>query len=485
MKRDPSFIFRLIMMFGDALAIVFSFAFAYFIRTNLDSRPYYFTAAPLDFTITILFLIPVWWLILSLLGLYENSIILKQNHFHEISRLFTASCIGMMSIITFDFFYRDTLFPVRPIALAAAVLCFFSLTLIRSLLRAIRLRLLIRDNRGFINILIIGNSAATTRLINHFNNFPEDGYKVVAIVAKNEFIPTFARDKKFTNLRDAVEVTQPDAIFQTDEKKTDSVYSESIHAHAIYYFVPPDTTLSSRLGSLMLIGNTPTIRINVSPLSRESARTIKRLSDIIMSSLLIIILMPLLIIIWLIVKLSDLKSPAFFSTIRLSRFNEKVRIYKFRTMKPAYSGMSPEKAFEKMASQGIITKAEAAEISKTYRENGDFLDNDPRVTRIGKFLRKTSLDELPQLYNVLMGDISLVGPRALVPGELKNYGDRSLLLSIKSGLTGLAQVSGRRDLSFEERRTLDLYYIQNWSLALDFQIILRTISAVLTHKGAK
>ena len=104
---------------------------------------------------------------------------------------------------------------------------------------------------------------------------------------------------------------------------------------------------------------------------------------------------------------------------------------------------------------------------------------------IGKFIRKTSLDELPQLINVIKGDISLVGPRALVPGELRDYGDRSLLLSVKSGLTGLAQVSGRRFISFDERRALDLYYVQNWSLWLDISILFRTIGAVFSQKGAK
>ena len=122
---------------------------------------------------------------------------------------------------------------------------------------------------------------------------------------------------------------------------------------------------------------------------------------------------------------------------------------------------------------------------KKYRQNGDKIPNDPRITKLGKILRATSLDELPQLFNVLRGDISLVGPRALVPGELHHYGDRSLLLSVKSGLTGLAQVSGRRDISFDERRALDLYYIQNWSLGMDFRIMFRTIGAVLFRKGAK
>lgn len=125
------------------------------------------------------------------------------------------------------------------------------------------------------------------------------------------------------------------------------------------------------------------------------------------------------------------------------------------------------------------------ELIEKYRKNGDYLPDDPRITKIGKFIRKTSLDELPQLINVIKGDISLVGPRALVPGELRDYGDRSLLLSVKSGLTGLAQVSGRRSISFDERRALDLYYVQNWSLWLDISILFRTIGAVFSQKGAK
>ena len=145
-------------------------------------------------------------------------------------------------------------------------------------------------------------------------------------------------------------------------------------------------------------------------------------------------------------------------------------------MKPQFSGMSPEEAFTRMGRPGLIEK---------YRKGGDFIPNDPRITKIGHFIRKTSLDELPQLWNVVRGDISLVGPRALVPGELKTYGDRSLLLTVKSGLTGLAQVSGRRDISFEERRSLDLYSIKNWSLGFDFQILLRTVKAVFRHEGAK
>ena len=92
---------------------------------------------------------------------------------------------------------------------------------------------------------------------------------------------------------------------------------------------------------------------------------------------------------------------------------------------------------------------------------------------------------MPQLVNILKGDISLIGPRALLPGELRDYGDRSLILSVKSGLTGFAQVSGRRDIPFEERRSLDIYYVMNWSLILDMQICLKTIVTVLRRDGAK
>ena len=138
--------------------------------------------------------------------------------------------------------------------------------------------------------------------------------------------------------------------------------------------------------------------------------------------------------------------------------------------------MTPEEAFIKMGKPELIKK---------YRKNGDYLKNDPRITKFGRFIRKTSIDELPQLVNILKGDISLIGPRSLLPGELRDYGDRSLLLTVKSGLTGFAQVSGRRDISFEERRALDIYYVMNWSLMLDLQIFFRTIKAVVKRDGAK
>lgn len=166
----------------------------------------------------------------------------------------------------------------------------------------------------------------------------------------------------------------------------------------------------------------------------------------------------------------------FFRQNRLTRFNNKFRVFKFHTQYPKYDGTTPEEAFAMMGKP---------ELAIEYRKNGDALAHDPRITPVGRFLRKTSLDELPQLINVVRGDISLVGPRALIPQELSSYKKRHTILAVKSGLTGLAVVSGRRDIDFEERRKLDLYYVQNWSFWLDIIILLKTIRAVIRSEGAK
>lgn len=475
MKKDPGLAFRLCVMFGDAFAIVASFSFAYFIRTHLDSRPYYFDAEPLDFALTALLLIPVWWIVLALLGCYSKTVFLARSRAIELLRLMAASVIGVMTIITFDFFYRGNLFPVRPVAAWATVLCFFSLAVFRAILRRIRYRVIVKRGAGTTDVIIVGDDNNTEHLIEFFNAFPEEGYRIKAIVASNKFIPEKFRNYKYASLKDALEKVQADVIFHTDSQKTEYIYNQAIKYHLMYYFVPKGSAIASHIGQLELIGDTPAIEVRITPLI-GGARFIKRSADIVLSSMALIIAAIPMSIVWLIVKISDPHHSPIYASERLSLHNQKVKIYKFRSMKPEFSGMSPEEAFTKMGKSDIIEE---------YRNNGDFLTHDPRITKIGHFLRSTSIDELPQLWNVLKGDISLVGPRALVPGELRDYGDRSLLLSVKSGLTGLAQVSGRRDISFDERRALDIYYVQNWSLLLDFQIILRTVGAIFTHKGAK
>ena len=474
MKKDSAILSRVLLVLGDLLAILFSFFLAYYFRTHLDKRPYFFESDISGYILEIILLIPIWIVILATLGLYSKSILARSARGKEISRLFVASLVGMMSIITIDFFGSGDLFPVRTIAVYTFAFCLFFLILNRTIFRLIR-DARFRHGQGTLRAVVIGNNKNTDYLTDYISATPESGYQLVGIVASRKYFPKDLVSKQYASLKDAIRKAKPDVIFQTDERQTEYVYQQSINRHMIYYFVPSESALSSQLGELELVGNTPILRVNATPLSGNS-RYIKRFFDIVLGIVAFVFALIPMAIIWLVIKLSNIKSPAIYSEYRLSQYNRKFKIYKFRSMKPEYSGMSPEEAFKKMKRPELIKK---------YRKNGDFLKNDPRITKIGHFIRKTSLDELPQLWNVIRGDISLVGPRALVPGELKTYGDRSLLLTVKSGLTGLAQVSGRRNLSFEERRSLDLYYIKNWSLGRDFQILLRTIKAVFRREGAK
>lgn len=472
MKKDPGLVFRAFLMLGDAFSIIFSFAFAYYFRTHLDPRPYYFDSELFNFFIATISFIPIWLILLASLGLYTKN--LKRSRLVEISRLFLASVIGTMGLITYDFFGRNNLFPVRIIALSATAICFVSLSIFRLFARFVRRRIFMADY-GVLQAIVIGNNLNTERLISNIINSPEDGYRVVGVVANNTFIPKYARKYKYSSLKEALKNSHPDVIFHTDERQIPYVYRQAINKHLAYYFVPSESNLSSHMGQIELIANMPAVLVKVTPLV-GGMKIFKRVFDIVASLIALILLSLPMLIIWLISKISDPKHSALYKETRLSQYNTKFQIYKFRSMRPEYSGMSPEAAFEKMGKRSLI---------KQYRDNGDFLHKDPRITPLGRILRSTSLDELPQFWNVLKGDISLIGPRALVPSELLNYGNRSLVLSVKSGLTGLAQVSGRRDISFEERRALDIYYVQNWSIGLDLHIIVRTIVAVFRRRGAK
>lgn len=476
MKRDTGLIFHVFLMLGDACSILLSFLVGYLVRTHLDQRPFYFEANPRQFVLSMLVMVPVYLIILAAFGLYKKSVLLSSNsRWHEVGRLLLASVVGMMAIITMDFFFNLDLFPVRVMALYAAASCFLLLAIFRGVIRAVRNFALKHSRKAALRVVIVGNSKNTEYLADYIASYPESGFRLNGIVAGLRYIPKDLRRKQFSSLKEALRRKHIDVIFQTDDKRTEYVYRQAVERHLLYYFVPSNAALTAQMGELELVGNTPAIMVKVTPLA-GGARFVKRCGDIFFGIFALLVAALPMALIWLIEKISDPKHPALYSEIRLSRYNQKFKIYKFRTMKPEYNGLSPEEAFTKMGKLNLIKK---------YRANGDMIPNDPRITKLGHFLRATSLDELPQLFNVVKGDISLVGPRALVPGELHHYGDRSLLLSVKSGLTGLAQVSGRRDISFEERRALDLYYIQNWSVGLDVRIVFRTIGAVLLRKGAK
>ena len=188
------------------------------------------------------------------------------------------------------------------------------------------------------------------------------------------------------------------------------------------------------------------------------------------AALLIVVLLPLFLLIALLVKLTS-RGPALFVSTRIGLDERPFHIWKFRTMR-----VNSEQNLEQLAQENPDTLRHWQTYSK--------LPNDPRITGFGRFLRKTSLDELPQLWNVLRGDMNFIGPRPIVEAERERYGASfARVISVKPGITGLWQVSGRNDLTFEKRIELDLFYVEHQSIALDTVILLKTILEILSAHG--
>ena len=203
--------------------------------------------------------------------------------------------------------------------------------------------------------------------------------------------------------------------------------------------------------------------------SRKSIYSIsKRVFDMFGAIVGLIVFSPIFIIIAILVKL-DSKGPIIFGHNRKGKYKEDFTIYKFRTM---------------YENSNEIFNNFTEEQKKEYYNNYK-LDNDPRITKIGDFLRRTSLDELPQLINILKGDLSIVGPRPIVEGEIEKYGIYAdKFFSVMPGLTGYWQANGRSDTTYEERVAMDMYYIDNRGFLFDLKIILKTIASVIKKEGA-
>ncbi|MCS7245734.1 MAG: exopolysaccharide biosynthesis polyprenyl glycosylphosphotransferase [candidate division WOR-3 bacterium] len=197
----------------------------------------------------------------------------------------------------------------------------------------------------------------------------------------------------------------------------------------------------------------------------------KRIFDIVFATFLLILFFPVMVIIAFLVKLTS-KGPIFYIQERPGKHGKVIKIYKFRTMYMDAEGKLKE----------VLEKDQSLKLEfQKYKK----LKDDPRITKVGKFLRKFSLDELPQLFNVIKGDMSIVGPRPYQLDELKEMGEyKDIIFSVKPGLTGLWQISGRSDLNFETKLKLETWYVLNWNFWLDIFIIIRTIPIVISGKGA-
>ena len=202
--------------------------------------------------------------------------------------------------------------------------------------------------------------------------------------------------------------------------------------------------------------------------SKINYMSVKRVFDLVISTIGLIILSPIFLILAIIVKL-DSKGPVFFAHTRYGKNGKKFKMYKFRTMYENAQDMINDFTPEQM---------------KEWKENFK-LQDDPRITKVGKFLRKTSLDELPQIVNIIKGDLSIMGPRPVIEEELEKYGEnKEKFLSVTPGLTGYWQANGRSSTTYEQRMEMELYYIDHISPKLDFKIFFKTIESVIKKEGA-
>ena len=457
-------------MIGDALAIVGAYSIAFILRVKISDAPVVTAIAADTYLESLLFLLPFVIIIFSVVGLYRT--VRNDSILSTIGKLLLGAFLAMLFMVFIDYFHPATVFPAKKVPLYGLGLSIIFLAIERSILYLLRY-LRNRTNVGLPSVLVIGDNETAKLLVRDIER-PSSSYRLQGVVGDGRLKWT-----TYKTFDEAVANFLPNIIIQVtsaDKPKVDNkVLTFAQKNYIDFKFVPSDINdLSDHVEMELFMGDIPMMSVEPTRLVGWG-RFVKRFFDIVISLIAIIVLSPVFLLVFIAEKLTDPKASAVFHQIRLTRGDHKFMLYKFRTQYAKYDGTTPEQAFKKMGKPELI---------KQYRDNGDFLDDDPRVTPIGKYLRRFSLDELPQLFNVLKGDISLVGPRALIPQELNRYEQKHKILNVKSGITGLAQISGRRDLPWEQRRKLDVYYVQNWSFALDIQILFKTVWQVFTSRGA-
>ncbi len=435
---------------------------AYWVRTSetvTSLRPVLFemTLTPTGYLRIVLLAALFWLIIFALAGLYK----IKKN-FHLLEEFFliiSATAAGLVGIV-FYLFMLHQVFESRFIIFSAWFLSIVFVSLGRFIIRVIEKFFLKRYHYGAHRILIVGNGLLGARLKKEIERRPDLGY-VVAGYMQNidmEKIRSFLRRPG----ADEIVLTNPDF----DKEKVLDLVSFCEENPVIFKFVPNLFQSLAMNIDFDTISAIPLIEFKKTPLDGWG-RITKRIIDIVGSALGLVVSSPILLVIAILVKTTS-RGPILYKSRRISQ-NKKFTFLKFRSM--------VDKAEEK--------KREL--LASNERKGGPLfkMKNDPRITRVGRFIRKFRLDELPQLWNVFRGEMTLVGPRPHLPEEIAQYKHHhKKLLTLKSGVTGMAQVSGSSDLEFEEEVRLDTFYIENWSLLLDFKILLKTILILLVDRSA-
>jgi exopolysaccharide biosynthesis polyprenyl glycosylphosphotransferase len=394
------------------------------------------------------------------------------NFLHE-QRLSMQACFTSGLLLTGVLYLIHAEDIPRSIVLTTVVLVAIGLAVRRLAYRALLYR---RFDHGLStrNVLILGIGPEAQALRRQLENVPRLGYKFKG------FIDLSGGDSDFPESSDDV-VGTLDTLFQQARRQfVDEIFLptprdrrivrevlDKARAHGVDLRVIPDLYDGLAWGTpIEYVGQFPTIPLHCGPVP-EAGLLLKRGLDILLSSIALVLLSPILLAVALAVKL-DSRGPVFYSAERIGKRGHVFRCFKFRTM----------------VRDAEVRRAEVMHMNE--RDGVLFkISNDPRITPVGRILRKYSLDELPQFFNVLRGDMSIVGPRPPLASEVQEYKLSHLRrLDVTPGITGLWQVQARQDPSFDSYISLDVTYIDNWSLWLDMKIIARTIGVVFAGTGS-
>jgi exopolysaccharide biosynthesis polyprenyl glycosylphosphotransferase len=407
-------------------------------------------------------------------------------------RIFKATAVGSLLIVAAAFLYRGG-FEFRAFSYARGVFVvdFFLVLVAIGVARLVvrTAQIFVRQRQiNLIPTLIVGRGPEAALFIREMRERPALGYRVIGVVETqvNELVqagsyegvpviatlqglPEAIRDSGANEVIIADPQVSGDALFEVMIRCGRRRGVEFRIAPSLFNCLPRKTEIDQ-------IGVLPMIRLFREPLS-SGARILKRTFDLALATLSIVLLSPFWLLLSLLIKL-DSRGPVFYTQERVGMDGRLFLLYKFRTM---VADADPE--LHREYQRAFIAGRAEANLGNAQKPTYK-LFADPRITRVGKFLRRTSLDEVPQLLNVLMGDMSVVGPRPPIPYEVEAYELwHRKRLDMKPGLTGLWQVSGRNRLPFEEMVRLDLFYIENWSLLLDLKIILRTGFVMIGREG--
>lgn len=340
------------------------------------------------------------------------------------------------------------------------------------------------------NTIIVGAGDVGQNVARRLLYHPEYGLNVVGFVDANpkelvpglEHITILGTGDDLPSLVELLDVERVIVAF-SNERDEDMLESmRRLNAFDVQLDIIPRLfeSLGPSIG-LHAIEGMPVVGLPPARL-RWSSLLLKRAMDVVLAGIGLVLLLPFFVLLALLVK-RDSDGPVLYQHERVGRGRKPVGVYKFRTMRreacrgDAYGGVAAEEEFERLMEDPL----RRLEFATSYK-----LQDDPRVTRVGRLLRRWSLDELPQLINVVKGDLSLVGPRPLTAEELELYYGRAAddLLQIRPGITGYWQINGRSDLFYDDRVRLDLAYLRSWSVRLDLEILAKTIRILLTHRGA-